>query len=81
MLGKSQAGNMLGNKIDICHREIVIYVANNYISSGNCHGNYILIGIYYFCCRLDSFYYAIRNDKISRQFLTVKFFLTFSISK
>ena len=72
MLGKSQAGNMLGNKIDICHREIVINVVNKYMSSGNCHGNYILIGIYYFCCRLDSFYYAIRNDKISRQFLMVK---------
>ena len=81
MLGKSQAGNMLGNKIDICHREIVIYVANKYMSSGNRHGSYILIGMYYFCCRLDSFYYAIRNDKISRQFLMAKFFLTFSILK
>ena len=81
MSWKWQAGNMRGNKIDICHREIVIYVANKYMSSGNRHGNYILIGIYYFCCRLDSFYYAIRNDKISRHFLTVKFFLTFSTSK
>ena len=81
MSWKWQAGNMRGNKIDICHREIVIYVANKYMSSRNRHGNYILIGIYYFCCRLDSFYYAIRNDKISRQLLAVKFFLTFSMSK
>ena len=73
MSGKSQAGNMLGNKIDICHREIVIYVVNKYMSSRNRHGNYILIGIYYFCCRLYSFYCVIRNDKISRQFLRLSF--------